>query len=114
MIGFSVAKTPKRQAAEITRRLLPAARADAAILAAERADRDARLAGRLATLERARELLEGDLTWDEHGSSGQEAEFEHARTHRRHGEAPHVVIELRDSKRNDHMDEVRVSRLDHE
>ncbi|MFD0857295.1 hypothetical protein ACFQ07_34145, partial [Actinomadura adrarensis] len=53
VIRFSVAKTPQRQAAEITRRLLPTVRNDAAILAAERADREARLARWRATLERA-------------------------------------------------------------
>lgn len=114
VIRFSVTKTPRRMAGEITRRLLPAVREDAAILAAARDERDARLAGRLDTLLKARELLGGDLTWAEHGACGRPTEFEYASTHLRSGDTPHLVIELRDYKRSDHMDEVRVSNLTHE
>jgi hypothetical protein len=114
MIHLSANKTPRRMAGEIRRRLLPAVREDAAILAAERADRDARLAARRTTLERARELLDGDLTWAEYDLVGQPAEYDHAASEYRSPDTPRVVIELKDSKRNDHLDEVRVSNLDHQ
>ena len=114
VIRFSVTKTPRRMAGEIIRRLLPTVREDAAILAAARDERDARLAGRLDTLLKARELLDGDLTWAEHGAHGRPTEFEYASTDYRSGDTPHLVIELRDYKRSNHMDEVRVSNLTHE
>jgi hypothetical protein len=114
VIRFSVDKTPQRMAAEITRRLLPAVREDAATLAAERADRDARLAARLVTLERARDLLGGDLAWAEPDAAGQPAEYEHASSPYRPTDMPRVAIDLNDDKRHDHLDEVRVSNLDHQ
>lgn len=114
VIRFSAAKTPQRMAREITRRLLPAVKDDAAILAKARADRDAQQSGRLATLLRARELLNGDLTWDQSDSTGRPAELDKAANTNRYGKTPHVVIDLRDRSRNDHLDEVHVTNLDHE
>lgn len=114
MIRFSTAKTPQRMAGEITRRLLPTVKDDAAILISARADRDAQLAGRLATLRRARELLNGDLTWDQSDSTRRPAELDKAANINRYGKTPHVVIDLRDRGRNDHLDEVHVTNLDHE
>jgi hypothetical protein len=91
VIHFSTAKTPQRMAREITRRLLPTVKDDAAILAAARADRDARLAERLATLRRARELLDGDLIWAETDGACQPVEFEKASNTGRYGDTPHLV-----------------------
>lgn len=113
VIRFSVTKTPERMAKEITRRLLPRVRDDAAILEAARAERDARLTGRLETLQRAREQLDGDLFWDEHGTVTTSAEFEEAWSSFR-AETPHVEIRLGDYGRSDHMDRVCVRQLCHE
>ncbi|MFD0856931.1 hypothetical protein ACFQ07_32170, partial [Actinomadura adrarensis] len=66
-----------------------------------------------ATLERARDLLDGDLAWKERDTYGRPAEFAHASTAWRDGE-PRVEIELKDYKRNERMDQVRISHLDHE
>ncbi|MCP2341155.1 hypothetical protein [Actinomadura rupiterrae] len=114
VIRFAVTKSPQRMASEITRRLLPAVRQDAAVLAAARNERDTRLAGRLDTLLKARELLGGNLSWAEPGTGRRPAEFESASTHHRAPGTPHLVIELRDDKGDDHADEVRVSDLTHE
>ena len=114
VIRFSAAKTPQRMAGEITRRLLPAVEDDAAILTSARADRDAQLAGRLAILRRARELLNGDLTWDQTDRAGWPAELDKAANTNRYGKTPHVVIDLRDHMPNDHLVEVHITDLDHE
>ncbi|WP_329242797.1 hypothetical protein OG417_44750 [Actinoallomurus sp. NBC_01490] len=114
VIHFSTAKTPQRMAREISRRLLPTVREDATILAAARADHDARLAGRLATLLRARELLDGDLSWEQADAHGKAAELDQAVSTNRYGRAPHVVIALKSRDETDRLDEVHITNLNHD